>query len=182
MSLLILKDTPFVVYTDTYEYKKYKDIDLIKRESDYEKKGLLLLAQSNISHTGFRKTYSYSGSIDKKWKIEQCADLIAGFHIKKPGIKYEISCGNIIVLSGISTGNPVQFGNMFWEQYDNKSICKNFIPYDIPFMNDSLYISVSEETQIEYDFIYVNTSERRYLMKSNIELELFENKYNINKM
>lgn len=174
MSTIYINNVPFMNYTELAEYNPDKPV-IFDAALDLVMFGKVMYAGSIHS-----ETISGVHTFSKKY------ELLAGFHIKKPGIGYKLITVNengendIVLTSGVSTGEPIMFGNMYCEKVadENKLIYKNIYPM-IAVQYNGLHLLVSEETEVDFYDIYLTQDWRRPLVQTPAELELFGKKYAI---
>lgn len=168
-----LDNVPFVVWNETDEYKKVEDFNFTNmRDADAS---LALMIRSNLSHVGFK----YTEKIEDKKDILRYADLIAGINISKPGIKYKICVHNSLTLvEGVSTGEPIIFGDIYCAEENDGVSIKNCFPY-VSIMYSLLNIEVSEPTDVDIYYMFLDNSIRKALVRLPNNLELCGEKYRI---
>jgi hypothetical protein len=177
-SKIYINNLPFVDWKDSDAYKKLDHTEetnkfLFNNTPDYEA-ALHLLLGYNETYTGFIHTECISGN----QAVMRRADLITGIHIKKPGISYKIYTYNQVLVSGISTGEPILFGNMYYAEENNEVTIKNVIPL-ISLQYRSVQIDVSEEVDICIYYVYLEEECRRAVARKPNNIEVFGKKYRI---
>jgi hypothetical protein len=171
MSTIHINNEPFYNYVDDPRY-----------ESKVHRKftsPLHFLIGSELPYIGFIDTYNMHGTAG----IPRCGDMLVGFHIKKKGIKYSLSSGHnnsIVYTQGVSTGEPILFGNMYWEKDEekNKHIYKNLYPM-LATQYNNINMTVSKGVDIEFYYIYLEQDLRRPMVVLPGEFELFGKKYKV---
>jgi hypothetical protein len=177
-SKVYINNIPFVNWKDTDEYKNLDSNDetntfLFCNTTDSEAAMRLLLGYGP-THTGF----IHPELFDNGSQIARRADLIAGIHIKKPGINYKIYTHNEVLVSGVSTGEPILFGNIYCAEENNEVTIKNVIPL-ISLQYRSITIDVSENVDVCMYYVYLNDECRKVVGRKPCVLELSGKKYRI---
>ncbi len=172
-SKVYLDNVPFVVWNETEEYKKVEGLHFTNmRDADAS---LALMINKKMSHIGFK----WTARVEDNNEILRHADLIAGINISKPGIKYKICVHNSLALvEGISTGEPIMFGDIYCAEDNNEVSIKNCFPY-VSIMYSLLNIEVSEPTDVDIYYMFLDNSIRKALVCLPNNLELCGEKYKI---
>ncbi len=109
-------------------------------------------------------------------RINRYGDLIAGFHVKKPGIEYKINIRGVAILHGVSNGEPHLFGDVYCAEKNNEVYMKNALPLT-PLEYRLITIEVSEPVDVEFYHMYLELHSRKSVITMNLNLELDGKKY-----
>jgi hypothetical protein len=187
-SKVYINNLPFVDWKDTDKYKSL-DHDSPLRNDESIKKfkndcpnemnevciSLRFFQKMNFTFTGF----SVKKRLLECTDVDRLGDLVAGIHIRKPGIEYKITVSDgAIVSSGVSTGEPILFGDIYCEEKDNEVILKNALPL-ISLGFRKITINVSEPTNVEFYYVFLKRDIRVALATKPNILELCGKKYAI---
>jgi hypothetical protein len=170
----------FVDVNDTEEYKNFYNSLLNKTYTgnatkdpalwdslNGNNKALYIYSISNLDTVGFKEQMNTDEA------IYRAGDIFHGFKLSKPGVEYELVCGDRAILSGTSTDEPVMFGQTIMKfNGDNIIEGANYLPM-IALAFNEIHIKTDEPMEVTVYLSHSSHYLRRYMSMTPHEIDFF---------